>query len=260
MRRLIEDEVPRRADTFCSVYAPRSLETECIPVLPMELLYERPLPRWKRLLDVALAGAVLVVLMPLFALIAVYIKLVSPGPILFGQRRVGYLGREFLLWKFRSMHHGADTAVHQQYVSQLIRGQESDGDVAMTKIENDPRIIPFGRLFRRMCLDEFPQLLNVLNGDMSLIGPRPALPYEVAEYRRWQRGRFDAVPGMTGLWQVSGKNRLTFKQMVRLDIKYARKRSLKLDLWILMMTIPTVVGQVLASDAPAGRAEENARA
>ena len=187
---------------------------------------------------------------PLFAVVALYILVVSPGPIFFFQTRVGYLGRPFRMVKFRSMHVNADTTNHREHLAALIRAEaEGNGNgarrgIPMTKIERDNRIIPLGGILRKSCIDELPQLWNVFRGDMSLVGPRPAIPYEAEEYLRWHRARLDAVPGMTGLWQVSGKNRLTFQEMVSLDIRYAREMSLWLDARILILTVPAIAGQL----------------
>jgi lipopolysaccharide/colanic/teichoic acid biosynthesis glycosyltransferase len=180
-------------------------------------------------------------------IIAVYIKLVSPGPVFFRQERIGYLKKQFPLWKFRSMEVDADASVHREHLAGLIRASagQGRGTVVLKKIENDPRVIRFGGILRKSCLDELPQLFNVFLGDMSLVGPRPAIPYEVDEYLFWHNGRFDTVPGMTGLWQVSGKNNLTFAQMVSLDILYSRLLSPWLDLKILVKTGPAVLNLVI---------------
>jgi len=148
------------------------------------------------------------------------------------------------------MHQNADTTLHRAYLRELIHNGKE-----MTKLDNgrDPRIIPIGNLIRATGIDELPQLINVLLGDMSLVGPRPCLPYEAYEYHPWQMRRFDAVPGLTGLWQVSGKNRTTFKEMMRLDIGYARKRSFLLDLMIVLKTIPAIVVQVPTGLPPTTR-------
>lgn len=200
------------------------------------------IPRWKRALDVTGALIGLVLFSPLFLAIALLIKLVSPGPVFYKQERVGFRGRPFTFWKFRTMHLHNDATNHKAYLGDLIRG----GDKPMEKLDNgrDPRIIPFGNVLRAACLDELPQLLNVLSGDMSLVGPRPCLPYEAQEYQQWHARRFDALPGMTGLWQVNGKNRTTFKQMIRYDIAYSRQASPWLDFKILLKTVPTIVGMV----------------
>lgn len=200
----------------------------------------------KRCLD--LIGAVLGILItsPLLLFIALYIKIVSPGPVFFNQKRIGKGGRLFLCYKFRTMHPNTETISHQEYLAKLIGGKEisSEEDSPMTKIEDRSQIIPFGSLIRLSGLDELPQLFNVLKGEMSLVGPRPAIPYEVDEYQLWHRLRLDVTPGITGLWQVSGKNRLSFKKMIRLDFQYARQQSLWLDVKILIKTPLAVFCQV----------------
>ncbi len=197
--------------------------------------------RWKRILDISLVVLVLPVFLPLMAVIAVLIRVVSAGPVLFRQERVGYLGRRFMCFKFRTMFVGADTAVHHGHLCQLM-----NTNTPMTKMDSkgDPRIIPFGLLLRSSGLDELPQLINVLRGEMSLVGPRPCLPYEFDRYLPWQRERFATMPGLTGLWQVSGKNRTTFVEMIQLDIRYARTKNLWFDLKILLQTIPALITQV----------------
>jgi lipopolysaccharide/colanic/teichoic acid biosynthesis glycosyltransferase len=199
------------------------------------------IPLWKRAIDIAGSLVAILLLSPLLLLIALLIRMVSPGPVLFRQKRVGYLGRLFTMWKFRTMHVNADTTLHQNYLRELIRHEKE-----MTKLDHrrDPRIIPFGNLLRATGIDELPQLINVLLGDMSLVGPRPCIPYETYEFQSWQMRRFDTVPGLTGLWQVSGKNRTTFKEMMRLDIGYARKRAFLLDVTIVLKTIPAIFFQV----------------
>jgi lipopolysaccharide/colanic/teichoic acid biosynthesis glycosyltransferase len=212
----------------------------------LEKIIGRPFPLWKRALDVAGALLSLILLSPVFAAVALLIKIVSPGPVFFRQERIGYMGKPFTFWKFRTMHAGNDPAQHQRYVSELIKG-----DRPMVKLDDgrDPRIIPFGQILRKLCLDELPQLFNVLGGTMSLVGPRPCLPYEAREYLLWYTRRFDILPGMTGLWQVSGKNRTTFKEMIRLDIRYARKATPWMDIGILLRTVPAIVSQT-AEGAP----------
>jgi lipopolysaccharide/colanic/teichoic acid biosynthesis glycosyltransferase len=144
------------------------------------------------------------------------------------------------------MHQDVDTSCHQQYLAGLIKGGEgSDACQAMTKLADDDRIIPGGRILRKSCLDELPQLLNVLKGEMSLVGPRPPIPYEAKEYYRWHNGRFDCRPGMTGLWQVNGKNSLSFKEMVRLDIQYAHNMSIWKDITILCKTPYVILMEIL---------------
>ena len=155
------------------------------------------------------------------------VRIVSKGPVLFRQERVGYLGQRFMCFKFRTMFVNSDTNVHQGHLDQLM---DSDAPLIKMDSKGDPRIIPFGKLLRATGLDELPQLLNVLRGEMSLVGPRPCLPYEYNKYQRWQKERFNTLPGLTGLWQVGGKNKTTFTEMICLDIRYARTRTLWLDL------------------------------
>jgi lipopolysaccharide/colanic/teichoic acid biosynthesis glycosyltransferase len=173
--------------------------------------------------------------------IAVAIRLVSTGPALYVQERIGYEGRPFRLYKFRTMQTGADTATHRQHLGYLMRK-----DVPMVKMDaqGDHRIIPFGLLLRSSGLDELPQVFNVLRGEMSLVGPRPCLPYEYEQYLPWQKKRFSALPGLTGLWQVSGKNRTTFTEMIQLDIAYAHRQTLWLDLIIILKTLPALLIQM----------------
>lgn len=203
-----------------------------------EQTFVRPIPVWKRALDISGAGAGIILLAPLFAAVALFIKLVSPGPAFFTQPRVGRGGREFRFIKFRTMHPDNDQSLHNKHAASFIRSNGS-----MEKLdEHDPRIIFGGRVLRTLCIDELPQLYNVLRGEMSLVGPRPCIPYEAAEYRRWHRHRFSILPGLTGLWQVSGKNKLSFAEMIRLDIRYERTMSPGLDVVIILRTFPTVAG------------------
>lgn len=199
------------------------------------------LPRWKRVLDIAAILMALPLLVPLTIVIGVIIRMVSTGPILFKQERIGFRGRRFMCLKFRTMYCGAETSTHEGHLQQLM-----NSNVPMTKMDakGDSRIIPLGRLLRSSGLDELPQLVNVLKGEMSLVGPRPCLAYEAAKYLPWQMERFNAVPGLTGLWQVSGKNRTTFTRMIQLDIEYARTKSLALDLKIILKTIPALLLQM----------------
>jgi exopolysaccharide production protein ExoY len=199
------------------------------------------LPRWKRVLDVTAILLALPVFLPVAIGIGLIIRVVSKGPVLFKQERVGYRGRRFMCLKFRTMKCGAETNTHQGHLQQLM-----DSNAPMTKMDSkgDKRIIPGGRLLRSSGLDELPQLVNVLMGDMSLVGPRPCLAYEAAKYLPWQMERFNAAPGLTGLWQVSGKNRTTFTRMIQLDIEYARTKSLGLDLKIILKTVPALLQQM----------------
>jgi lipopolysaccharide/colanic/teichoic acid biosynthesis glycosyltransferase len=204
------------------------------------------LPIWKRSLDVCLALIALPCLLPIVAMIAVAIKLSSKGPVLFTQERVGIFGSRFLLYKFRTMRYGADTRVHEAHTAGLIAG-----DKPMTKLDaKDDRLISCGRVLRLTGLDELPQLINVLRGEMSIVGPRPCLPSEYCRYSAHDLERFYTPPGITGLWQVSGKNRTTFSEMIDLDIRYVQRRSLWLDLKIIMKTIPAIYSDVSANTAP----------
>ncbi|MBI2953594.1 MAG: undecaprenyl-phosphate glucose phosphotransferase [Chloroflexi bacterium] len=188
----------------------------------------------KRLLDVACSAAILVALSPLLLLIGIAIKLDSPGPTLYTQTRVGRGGRHFVFYKFRSMRVGADK--EKVELSSL---NEASGP--LFKIKRDPRLTRVGKVLRRLSLDEFPQFYNVLIGDMSLVGPRPPLPDEVAKYDEWHHKRLEISPGLTGLWQVSGRSNLLFDEMVLLDIWYIENWSLGLDLKIMLRTIPAVL-------------------
>lgn len=204
-----------------------------------------PLPAWKRIMDIAGSLLGLALACPFLLIHMVILKAVSPGPVFFKQKRIGYMGRQFEMWKLRTMHVNADPSFHRRHVSQLINGDNGmDSDRPMVKLDDNPHIIPGGIILRKTCIDEIPQLINVLRGEMSLVGPRPPLAYEVERFLEWQHRRFDAVPGMTGLWQVSGKNRLTFAKMIRLDIQYSRRRSFLLDLMILLKTPLAIVSQI----------------
>lgn len=218
-------------------------ESAALPDDPaMPSVFARQLPLWKDILDVLVALIGLILLSPLFLLIAVYIKFADPGPVFFRQNRVGFRGKKFECWKFRTMKVDNDAAAHREYLKSLIQG----GDQAMIKLDarKDPRIIPLGWILRQSGLDELPQLVNVLRGDMSLVGPRPCLPYEAKEYDQWHGERFDTAPGLTGLWQVSGKNRTTFKDMMRFDIRYSRRMSFWMELQILFRTFPAIAQQI----------------
>jgi len=210
----------------------------------------------KRGLDVILAGLLLVLLFPLILLIAVLIRLDSPGPVLFTQERVGakrqWLGRQaiwiirnFTMYKFRSMVQGADSSVHEAYIREFVEGRArpSSGSDSKFKLTNDARVTRIGRFLRKFSLDELPQLLNVLKGDMSLVGPRPVPPYEVACYGDGHHKRLAALPGITGYWQVKGRCQVSFEEMVRMDLTYIRNASLALDFKILLLTIPAVLSR-----------------
>jgi lipopolysaccharide/colanic/teichoic acid biosynthesis glycosyltransferase len=200
----------------------------------------------KRLLDVIISFALLVGLSPWLLLIALAVRWTSPGPILFKQVRLGRMGKPFKILKFRSMHVNVSEKLHHDYVTRFIKesgGQQASNGDQIFKLTDDPRVTPIGRILRKTSLDELPQLWNVLVGDISLVGPRPPMPYELEQYAPWHRRRIlEAKPGVTGLWQVTGRSRTTFDEMVRLDLRYARMRSLWVDLKILLRTPGAVFG------------------
>jgi len=190
----------------------------------------------KKALDLSGSLAALLVLSPLFVIISVLIKLTSPGPVFFKQKRVGQFGKEFSVLKFRSMYANSDPAIHREYIRKLIERKVDDSGGAY-KIKDDPRITSIGRFLRKSSLDELPQFINVLCGDMSLVGPRPPIPYEFEEYSLWHCRRvLEAKPGITGAWQVEGRSRTTFDEMVRMDLRYIRNQCFWLDVSILLRT------------------------
>lgn len=229
---------------------PRKTEIDQIGVLPMIRLFREPLSGSARLLkrtfDLLVSALAMALLSPLWILIAVLIKLDSKGKVFYSQERVGMDGRLFLLYKFRTMKAGSDSELHREYQKAFIAGRAEanlGNEIKPTyKLLSDPRITRVGKLLRRTSLDEVPQLLNVLFGDMSLVGPRPPIPYEVEAYELWHRKRLDMKPGLTGLWQVSGRNRLPFEEMVRLDLFYIENWSLLLDLKIILRTGFVMIG------------------
>jgi lipopolysaccharide/colanic/teichoic acid biosynthesis glycosyltransferase len=197
-------------------------------------------PSWKRGLDLFCILLALPVLLPVGLVLAALIKAVSSGPVLFKQERVGYRGRRFLCFKFRTMKVGADTGVHKGHLNNLMNSNQP-----MVKLDckGDSRLIPFGLILRSLGLDELPQLLNVIRGEMSLVGPRPCIPYEFEQFLPRHRRRCDTLPGLTGWWQVNGKNRLSFERMIELDLEYVEKKSLWMDVKILFRTVPAVLAQ-----------------
>ena len=230
---------------------PRKTEIDQIGVLPMIRLFREPLSSGARILkrtsDLVIAALATALLLPLWLLIALLIKLDSRGPVFYSQERVGMDGRLFLLYKFRTMDANADPALHREYQRSFIAGRAEanlgDDQKPTYKLLADPRITRVGKLLRKTSLDEVPQLLNVLSGDMSIVGPRPPIPYEVEAYELWHRKRLDMKPGLTGLWQVSGRNRLPFEEMVRLDLFYIENWSLLLDLKIILRTGLVMLGR-----------------
>lgn len=229
---------------------PQKTSVEQIGVLPMVRLFREPLSDAERLVkrvsDIVLSTIAIIVFAPVWLLFAVFIKLDSRGAILFRQERVGMDGRIFLCFKFRTMQADADESIHREAYLKNIEGSREanagdDEKPVFGKVKNDPRVTKIGKFLRRTSLDELPQFLNVLKGDMSIVGPRPPIPYEVENYELWHRKRLDMKPGITGLWQVSGRNRLTFDEMVRIDIFYIENWSLWLDLKIILLTLPAML-------------------
>lgn len=200
----------------------------------------------KRIMDLTISVTVLIVFSPLFLLIALLIKLFSPGPVLFKQIRAGKDGKPFTFYKFRTMRHDTDDTLHREYAASFIGGKElrlkdEISERKIYKMPNDPRVTPIGRILRRTSLDELPQIFNVIKGEMSLVGPRPPIAYELTIYKDWHKRRLKAKPGITGLWQVSGRSSVPFHDMVLLDLYYINRWSLKMDIEILLRTIPVVL-------------------
>lgn len=224
---------------------PSKTEVDQIGALPMIRLFREPLSDFargtKRISDMFIAAVTLALLSPFWLLIALLIKFDSSGPVLYAQERVGMDGRIFLVYKFRTMRINTDSEIHREYQRKFIAGDAAanvgDEDKPAYKLRNDPRVTRVGRILRRFSLDEVPQLFNVLRGDMSIVGPRPPIPYEVEAYELRHRRRLDMKPGLTGLWQVSGRNRLPFEEMVKLDLFYIENWSLLLDLKIILRTM-----------------------
>jgi exopolysaccharide biosynthesis polyprenyl glycosylphosphotransferase len=199
----------------------------------------------KRIFDVVCASLILIVAMPIIALAALATFIFDGRPIFFRQQRIGAQGRRFEMLKLRTMKTSAADSVHRQYVQRWIsdgrKANADDNGGTVFKLANDSRVTSVGRILRKFSLDELPQLFNVVRGDMSLIGPRPALPYEVEHYQDWHRRRLEGLPGITGLWQVSGRNQISFDEMVKLDVKYLEDWSLATDIQILFRTIPVLL-------------------
>jgi exopolysaccharide biosynthesis polyprenyl glycosylphosphotransferase len=229
-------------------FLPRKTEVDQIGALPMITLFRSPLSSVARVIkrtsDLIISAVATLLLLPLWLVIAVLIKLDSHGPVFYKQERVGMDGRIFLCYKFRTMRVEGDDQAHREFQRRYIAGQPDsnlgDGGQPIYKLHADPRITRSGGILRKASLDELPQLLNVLHGEMSIVGPRPPIPYEVESYELWHRKRLDMKPGITGLWQVSGRNRLPFDEMVRLDLFYIENWSLLLDLRIILQTLPVM--------------------
>jgi lipopolysaccharide/colanic/teichoic acid biosynthesis glycosyltransferase len=207
-------------------------------------------PRWKRILDLVCIFLTLPFWLPLTILVMLWIKVASPGPIFYRQERIGHGRNRFMMFKFRSMKVNVETQTHEYHLERLI---QADGPMTKLDVSGDPRLIPGGLIFRATGLDELPQIFNVLRGEMSLVGPRPCTRHEFARYQTWQQERVDAPPGLTGYWQVNGKNKTTFSEMVAMDIFYANNMSIWLDLRILLKTIPAIASQIIEARSLRGR-------
>ena len=207
-------------------------------------------PGWKAILDITCIVLLLPLWLPLMLLLMLVTRIASPGPIFYRQTRVGLGGRHFFIWKFRTMKLSAETQTHERYFEDLMRV-----DRPMTKLDayGDPRLAPFGRVLRASGLDELPQIFNVLRGEMSLVGPRPCTPNEFAHYEPWQRQRVNCLPGLTGYWQVNGKNKTTFNEMIAMDLFYLNNVSILLDLKIMLKTGAVIAWQLFES-RPAAKA------
>jgi lipopolysaccharide/colanic/teichoic acid biosynthesis glycosyltransferase len=218
----------------------------------------RRVPGWKAGLDITCILISLPLWLPLMILLMLVTRIASPGPIFYRQERIGFGGRHFFIWKFRTMKLSAETQAHERHLEKLMRV-----DCPMTKLDayGDPRLAPFGRILRASGLDELPQIFNVLCGEMSLVGPRPCLPNEFAHYEPRQRERVNGLPGLTGYWQVNGKNKTTFKEMIEMDLFYLKNMSILLDLKIMLKTGAAIAGQLVESRLAAqrDRPEQGAR-
>jgi lipopolysaccharide/colanic/teichoic acid biosynthesis glycosyltransferase len=201
-------------------------------------------PSWKVALDITCILLALPIWLPLMIVLMLVTRIASPGRIFYRQERVGLGGRHFSIWKFRTMQVTAETQTHEDYVRELIAV-----DRPMTKLDayGDPRVAPLGHFLRASGLDELPQIFNVLSGEMSLVGPRPCTPNEFAHYQPWQRARVNGLPGLTGYWQVNGKNKTTFNEMIMMDLFYLENTSISLDLKIMLKTGAVIVRQLLES-------------
>jgi lipopolysaccharide/colanic/teichoic acid biosynthesis glycosyltransferase len=212
-------------------------------------------PSWKSALDTTCILLSLPVWLPLMVLLMLVTRIASPGPIFYRQERIGFGGRHFFIWKFRTMKLSAETQIHERHLEELMQV-----DCPMTKLDayGDPRLAPFGRILRASGLDELPQIFNVLCGEMSLVGPRPCTPNEFAHYKPWQRERVTGLPGLTGYWQVNGKNKTTFNEMIAMDLFYLKNVSILLDLKIMLKTGAVIAGQLFASQ-PAAHTHTHSR-
>jgi len=222
----------------------RPTEVEFTPWLSLTASEQTLSLAVKRGLDYLFATLFLILSMPVFLIISAAIKWTSPGPVFFIQERVGQDGKRFPFYKFRTMKHNSDDAVHREFSRDFIRGSKKDGSpppAKVYKLTRDPRVTAIGQFLRRTSLDELPQLFNVLRGEMSLVGPRPPVVYELEHYQDWHKQRLTARPGMTGLWQVSGRSSVPFDEMVLLDLYYIEHRSTAMDLRIMAKTLPVML-------------------
>jgi exopolysaccharide production protein ExoY len=220
------------------------------PYSPKE--FAAALPIWKRLLDLFIVALLFPFWLPIMTLSALWVAITSPGPVFYRQPRIGFKGRRFMLMKFRTMKVNAETHMHEAYLEHLI---VSDRPMIKLDATGDPRLIFGGKFLRATGLDELPQIFNVLKGEMSLVGPRPCTVGEFERYALDQRARVNALPGLTGLWQVNGKNQTTFREMIEMDIFYSRNISLSLDLKIIVRTLPAILRQLSDAARPLPHSE-----
>lgn len=253
----IDTEVLKKIRISCHVYpegcsvndsSHTERDTALYPDLTNDAYKKKAAAFLKRFIDIVGSGAGLILFLPLFVLIAITIKLTSPGPIFFRQERVGQFGKRFTFLKFRTMKVNCDDSLHKEYIQELIRNKKghevrkNGKKTCVYKIHNDPRVTAIGHFLRKSSLDELPQFVNVLRGDMSIVGPRPPIPYELASYHVWHMRRIlEMKPGITGIWQVYGRSITDFDDMVRMDIRYTREWSLLLDLKLIMRTPLAVI-------------------
>jgi len=220
------------------------------PYSPKE--FAAAMPIWKRLLDLSIVALLFPFWLPIMTLIALWVAVTSPGPVFYRQPRIGFKGRRFMLIKFRTMKVNAETHMHEAYLEHLI---VSDRPMIKLDATGDPRLIFGGKFLRATGLDELPQIFNVLKGEMSLVGPRPCTVGEFERYAPDQRARVNALPGLTGLWQVNGKNQTTFREMIEMDVFYSRNISLSLDLKIIVRTLPAILRQLSDAARPLPHSE-----
>lgn len=214
------------------------------PVLPLAPLLTQQFPVWKRILDIAGSVAAIFLTAPIMLLIALAVKLNSAGPVFYSQVRIGYRGKPFRMYKFRSMAANGNDALHANYLKDFMNGTAKKNDDGAFKLKDDPRVTPVGKFIRKWSLDELPQLFNILKGEMSLVGPRPDPWYAGAEYAPWHHLRTRLTkPGLTGLWQVEGRCLVSFAEMVRMDIRYSQSFSLIKDLKLIFRTFKAVIKQ-----------------